>query len=361
MNEALLERVKNYCSGQMNLEDQERFEQDLTTNTELAALLELYRTIENGIEESTYPEEEALLRASLETLHKEFLAGERQIEVSTMQAGEQYSSVTTAARHLPETRKDRLRQLNPWKSVAVAAFIIGIIAMGSLLYFQKENHPSEVALHNETSGQPDRPVQLDTNLKGTHRPAGTGAIRPEGEPTPSKQDHKGPTVLPTLTAAAQKALYTESFQKDSLPSDYSDLLQEAFHRYQNGEYQDAIASIDIEALQVALEEQRPRGQQVAQQEEQRTLFYAHYYRALSYMMEQKEGKAISEWHRALAGSPDRYWRGKAQWYLALAHLKMGHLRETRQSLKQVAANGHAPAVQEKAVQLLKKLDEHPLE
>jgi thioredoxin-like negative regulator of GroEL len=61
---------------------------------------------------------------------------------------------------------------------------------------------------------------------------------------------------------------------------------------------------------------------------------------------------IPDLHKAVKNSPDKYWKSKAQWHLALAHLKTGEVEKAAVLLKRVAGNDKSGEYRQKATELL---------
>lgn len=146
-----------------------------------------------------------------------------------------------------------------------------------------------------------------------------------------------------------EVLFDNNFQLDGTPEKQPASLEEAFDYYNMEEYEDAIEvleNIDTETLVVT------RG---AEENKELTEFYIYYYKALSLMAEDNFMEAIPELENAVIRSPDNYLKSKAQWYLALAQLKMNNLEETEVLLKEVANNEMAKEYIEKSLKLISEL------
>ncbi|MBD0280328.1 MAG: tetratricopeptide repeat protein [Flavisolibacter sp.] len=365
MDESLFEKVKDYFSGQMSPEEQLQFKAELTTNKDLATAFDLYQTIEAGIfdtEESTA--EEDLLRNTLKEVHERYIANERQQDAEQAQTNGEESYPASGleqgapAMEAPGTQKGIIRRIGMWRSLAIAAAVIGIIVISSLWLIQKQRNSQEVAtIRDKPNTSKDIPIQ-DTPPPQMNTPTDNIAVQDKPITPEQNQDNSKLTKASVPDRAHREALYARNFKPDAVPADLPDLLQEALTRFKEQEYKDAIAAIDIDALKTSMEELRPRGQPNKQQEkeEKLTLFYAHYYKALSYMADNNTEKAIPEFQNALSNNPDKFWQGKAQWYLALAYLKAGNINEAKMRLKQVVNNNKAGAYNQKALQLIKELE-----
>ncbi|MBD0378441.1 MAG: hypothetical protein ICV51_22790, partial [Flavisolibacter sp.] len=167
MDDILFEKVKDYFSGQMSPEEQLQFKAELTTNKDLATAFDLYQTIEAGIfdtEESTA--EEDLLRNTLKEVHERYIANERQQDAEQAQTDEEESYPASGleqgapAMEAPGTQKGIVRRIGMWRSLAIAAAVIGIIVISSLWLIQKQRNNQEVAtIRDKPNTSKDIPIR----------------------------------------------------------------------------------------------------------------------------------------------------------------------------------------------------------
>ncbi|MCU7548179.1 hypothetical protein OCK74_03595 [Chitinophagaceae bacterium LB-8] len=346
MNEILLEKVKDYFSVNMTPEERLQFEKDLETDEELAKLFDLYQTIENGVDDiEEYTEEEAALRDTLKELHEEYGIHERHHEPEAF-----------IEAHTSTTEVGKVRSINLWKNLAIAAVLISIIALCVIWLVPERKSSQDIANKNETKEQPVSTIPEDTSTLPVNKTDEHKAMQEKSEPQQNKDSIQ--SIKPsTLTKEEREALYANNFKADKTPARTPDLLKDAMDHYKDQEYRDAIATIDIESIQTSLEDQRTRGipDEQQRQEENITLFYAHYYKAISHMAENKTSQAIPELRNALKRSPDQFWQGKTRWYMALANLKTGKVKEATALLKQVAHSSQAREYRLKALKLINDL------
>ncbi|MBD0331373.1 MAG: tetratricopeptide repeat protein [Chitinophagaceae bacterium] len=366
MDEILFEKVKNYFSGQMSPEEQLQFKAELTTNKDLATVFDLYQTIEKGLfdtEESAA--EEGLLRNTLKEVHERYIANELQQDAEQTQTNEEKQQLpesdlekVTPAIETSKVQSGKIRRLGVWKSLAIAATVIGVILVGSIWYLQKEKSSPAVATVKDKGDKSKDITIQDTAHPQINTPTANIATQDKHKTPEQKQDNINLAKTSVPDRAHREALYARNFKPDAIPSNFPDLLQEALSHFKDQEYKDVIAAIDIDAIKTSMEELRPRGQPDEQQEkeEKQTLFYAYYYKALSYMADNNAAKAIPEFQNALTKSPDKFWQGKAQWYLALAYLKAGKIDGAKMWLKQVVNNNKAGEYKQKALQLISELE-----
>lgn len=242
--------------------------------------------------------------------------------------------------------KKPVTNVTAWKTLAVAAAMLGVIALGITMYLQNRNAAPVIAIspqetsNTKSSNVPDTvSAQSDIILDSTATQAG------KRNNTPKKR----------LDRAGQQQLFARHFSPDATPKNEQALLEDAFDNYKKGSYKAASAAYE-EALTVveSLETRMPEDE-YGDEEKKRLLFYAHYYNALSYLAAGNAVKAIPELN-AIKSNPDRYWQSKRQWYLALAYLKTGDVQKATALLKQVAENGQAGTYREKAIRLSNELN-----
>ena len=336
MNEILLQKVKDYFSFNMSPEEQLQFEKEVKSDQELATIVDLYQTIENGMDDiEENPEEEAALRDSLKKLHEQYFTNERH--------------------HESEAKDSKVRRMSVWKILAIAALFISIIALCVIWLVPERKSSQDIATKNEIKKQPGSTIE-DTSHPQVNRTDENTALQEKNKP-PQSQDSIQSIQLSIIGKEKREALYANNFKADKTPASIPYLLQEALDLYKKQEYSDAIAAIDIQAIQTSIEEHRPRGMldNEQQKEEKLTLFYAHYYKAISHMAKNKTEKAIPELRNALNYSPDKFWQGKTQWYLALANLKTGKVKEAVVLLKQVSNTSQSREYKQKALKLMDEL------
>ncbi len=85
-------------------------------------------------------------------------------------------------------------------------------------------------------------------------------------------------------------------------------------------------------------------------------FYSHYYLSQSYMSVNNMTNAIQELENANTKVPNKLWKNKVQWYLALAYLKKGRIKKAETLLKEVADYGQNNDYKQKANKLIDELN-----
>jgi hypothetical protein len=346
MNEILLQKVKDYFSVNMSPEERLQFEKEVESDEELATLFDLYQTIENGVDDiEEYTEEEVALRNSLKKLHEQYVSNERHHESEAFI--ESYTS---------KAEDGKVRSMKLWKNLAIAAVFISLIVLCAIWLVPERKSSQDIATKNETKKQPGSTIGEDTSLSPVNRSDEYNTIQEKSKPQQNQDSIQ--SIKPSIfNKEKREALYANNFKADKTPASIPYLLKEAIDLYNDQEYSDAIAAIDIEAIQTSLEDHRSRGMQDEQQEkeEKLTLFYAYYYKAMSHMAENKAEKAIPVLRNALNRSPDPFWQGKTRWYLALANLKTGKVKEATALLKQVANTSQSREYRQKALKIIDEL------
>jgi hypothetical protein len=235
-----------------------------------------------------------------------------------------------------------VRKISTWKPLALAASVLIILALAVFFYveYSKSNKGQLISDKNDDTAK-TRNVVDTAKQKGNVND--TSQIREERKKLPIEADK---TIHEQLVA--------KNFQVDSPPRNTEGVLTEAFNQYEEGNYKNAIRAYDD--ARVMVEEMVARsGEDEKELEEQRLiLFYAHYYGALSQLAVGNAPKAISEL-KAIKNSPDKTWQNKVQWYLALAYLKTGKVRESEILLKRIADSKHAGEYKQKAQTLIDEI------
>ncbi|MEI6946938.1 hypothetical protein V9K67_07020 [Paraflavisolibacter sp. H34] len=243
----------------------------------------------------------------------------------------------------------KVRHMPLWSKLAVAAAVAGALLF-TVPWLMRSGKENQDLAHQQPVQQVDQPA-------GPARPP---VQEPAGAPPVAvvPQDKKEPKAAEQpsrkLDNAELHRLYARNYKPDELPEEGRELMAAAFDSYETGSYNHARREFE-KAIEVMQELTSRTPESKAEEEEKnRLLFYARYYNALSYLGEGKTAKAITEL-KALKESPDKFWQGKKQWYLALAYLKAGDVKKAEPLLRQVAANKDAGAYRQKALKLSKSL------
>jgi len=149
-----------------------------------------------------------------------------------------------------------------------------------------------------------------------------------------------------LDKTKQEAMFAGIFKPDTVPSVTDRRLRQAIAFYNTGDYENALLAFTKSETLVK------RG---FDENEASTRFYNLYYKAQTYLAMDSAIRAVIHLKTAIAQSPGNFWKSKAQWYLALAYLKTGNLKETERLLEQLGKNNQAGEYKQKSIDLMKEL------
>jgi hypothetical protein len=251
--------------------------------------------------------------------------------------------------------------------MAIAAVFLGLAVTG-ILWWQSRNMeltgkpvatmPQQAPGIPGNSEQPEAAAPATPSEKTTLLPPQKGLsgapAKPSGFKKPSsaakpprQQQQKAAQKKkdPILSKAEQQALYVQNWELDTVLPDIAG-FREAFEYYIHQEFNDFIAAVDNIGLEI-----ETRGYR---EDREQALFYLHYFKGLSYMASGKAAEAVTELEKAK--TPDPFLEAKANWYLALACLQNGRIRQTEALLQQLAGNEQAGAYRQKAMYLAASLE-----
>jgi tetratricopeptide (TPR) repeat protein len=236
-------------------------------------------------------------------------------------------------------KKAKIRTIRKWVvPVSIAASLI-IMVTGYYTLFQNKPGSGSIA---------DNKSRNEQGKLAGKKGDSTGIASNTGVDSAVKGAAKKHEALKKEPGKAeQQQLYAQLFVPDALPEDKEGPLEDAFAYYESKEYKEAAAAFEKADLNTATREP----------EEERTVFYAYYYKALSYMANNNAGKAIPELNKAMQVSTDNLSAIKTKWYLSLAYLQTGNLKKTASLLVEIAGNRYETAYKAKAAALLKDLEQ----
>lgn len=234
----------------------------------------------------------------------------------------------------------KVRRVRIWKSLAIAAAILGIIALSITWYLNKD--AALVAVNGNKADSLKNKNIPDTISSPQSKPSNP-IVKVEKPATNAVRNKRKYSV----DNAKRETLFAANFRPDIVPEDKPATLEDAFVHYESGDYKGAIAAINGNADLVFRDDD--------DQDKDKTTFYAHYYIAQSYLADNNPAKAIPALEKAIAESPDEVLKTKTQWYLALAYLKTGSLKRSEKLLRQIAKGNQEAGYKSKAGLLLKKL------
>jgi tetratricopeptide (TPR) repeat protein len=152
-----------------------------------------------------------------------------------------------------------------------------------------------------------------------------------------------------LVKSKWKILYKKNFKLDTTPEHPPEPLEDAFDYYNMAEYKRAIEA--FENIKIG-DQAVTRG---TEEDRELTVFYKLYYEGIAHMAEGGFQNAVDQLEKAIGKSPDSYLKSKAQWYLALACVKINDLEKTVALLKLLAENEQALDYKEKALKMISDL------
>ncbi len=316
MNEQWFEKIEDYLSGRMSAEEQLRFEEEMATDKELATDLNVYREIEEEMrDDETHHKEETALKNSLEKLNKIY-----------------FPSSDNSIEQMTEPKIYPLRKkIKPWKIISIAAGILGIIALGSILYLNRTKNRAEVAVNKN---------KVDTSH--LQKPAPSQNLAENKDTINETNNSRLPENINPET------LYAQNFAPDALPEDTEGALEDAFDAYRNKKYKEAIGAINSADLNAATTRSETDTALIK--------FYAYYYKAQCFLTTGNAAEAIINLKNALDYCVDNYNKIKVNWYLALAYLKTGRLKLSNDLLTKIAADRDETKYKKQAEALKEKLN-----
>lgn len=322
MNETWIEKTELYVNGGMDAEARLLFEEEIAANEELSAYVATYRHIETAMgNRESHNEQEEVLKSSLKKLNAVYFDTEQHHS-----AVKKITEATRQAHHQPK--------IQAWKTIAIAASVIGIIALSVLWFMQdkKRNEPA-VAYTNEDSAINN--IKTDTTGVQNVRPV----IAKDNVDTVRKQPL-------ALTLQKREELFNKNFKTDAVPENVEGPLEDAFTYYDEQQYDNAATEFTTADLSST------RGSET---DTKLTAFYAGYYAGVSYLAGNKTNKAIATLNHSLAIKPDALSGIKNQWYLGLAYLKTGEMDKAVQLFTQIASNNIETAYKAKAATILAEI------
>ncbi|MCU7551967.1 hypothetical protein OCK74_22800 [Chitinophagaceae bacterium LB-8] len=360
MNETWLEKIGDYLNGKMNHEERMQFEAEMASNEELYAVFKLYQTIEKEMSErAKHSSQEGELKSSLDELSTRYFPDEHERETGenvTMYPVKGPTPVIPFGVVFGKVKRVRL-----WKSIAVAASIIGLIILGTIWFRQGDQNKPEIASeHSSSDTSADvsitDSISKSPSIDDQQNKPGVVVEKPEHQQE-SIQVKPGKNLKEEVhqnrpKAGKLDALFASNFKPDTLPVRKAGPLQTAYQHYESGDYEDAISAFEQVNMDVVT-----RGNDT---NKALAAFYMHYFKGLSYLAINRASTAIQELEKALAGSPDAFSKGKTLWYLSLAYIKSGEPDKALNYLRKLAVEKQAGIYRDQGVKLMGELTRHSL-
>jgi tetratricopeptide (TPR) repeat protein len=335
MNETWPEKTERYLSGGMGAKEKSLFESEMRRDSELSSYVDLYKQIEADMRtKEKYNDAEEALKRSLARLNSIYFSEDRKDDLNTAPATKE--TPARSKRETPLLRLNKEQRTINWKIVAVAAIILGIVAAGTLWYFKGEKQNGQVATSVKQADTGVAAVRPDTAVRQKITTTNIALQNKRDTSTAKKSIKKNP-----------QELFAENFKPDAVPDDTEGPLDDAFTYYQQRRYADAAAEFTTANINT-----QTRGNEA---DPERTVFYVKYYAGLSYLAGNHALAAITELKKAEEESPDDLYQVKTQWYLALAYLKAGDIKNAKEMLSNVSTGQKNAEYQLKAEKLLDAL------
>lgn len=336
--------ISRYADGEMDTDERKAFEAALLEKKELYDEVEFYKQIQSlseSVEQKTTNTDLSVEKINTDKKVWTLINDARKNWESQYENDLKLKYGFAEAKNISaEEKKYNTRRIDISRWL-IAATLIGLISVG-VFWWYSNNTKNVVTV--------DKKKTDSINVTNNKKIDSVENIVPI-QPTPSQENTTSENLAKNKEKEKLGVLFANNFQPDSAPPDKEGPLENAFFSYENKQYEKA--SRDFEEADIG---PITRGDQ----EDHRKLmtFYIHYYKALSYMATKINiSKAITELNTAITASPDEEWKAKAQWYLALAHLRKGEAQPALALLKQVAVNDDAKELKQKAIALSKTLNE----
>jgi hypothetical protein len=218
--------------------------------------------------------------------------------------------------------------------------MVGIIILGIVVYLQIRKNDTSKLVKNEKEDVLKNRDTTDTAQKSIV--IDTGANKNKDVPIRERD------IL------INEQLVAKNFKLDAPPKHTEGVLAEAFNGYKDGDYKSASREYEDAINMIEELDTRSADDEKEAEERKLLLFYAHYYNGLSNFAQGNTAKAIAELKK-IKQSPDKFWQNKVQWYLALAYIKEGKIKEAQTLLNQVADSRHSGGYKQKALSLLDEI------
>lgn len=381
------DQVLRYTDGEMNETESKAFEAILIHNAAISNEAEFYKEIRTlvdsadkkicNINKDTGEEKTALdefsrmikqARANWENRHENDWRQEHGMPLRELKGNhsqkhhdiieindepESGSEKGNFNRSLKEEHKVKRIYLFQWLAAAV---LIGFVCIGVTFQYLRNKKADQEMVYNKK--EPNSKVAVGNknpeSQKKNNVPERTSSQVNSSASDDASSDNSKVYNRVRIEQAEREKLADKNFEPDNLPAHIPAPLEDpsAFYKDRKPEkaipeYKNLLADIkdaensDLEA----------RGED----EIELIAFYAHYYLAQSYMSVNNMTNAIQELGKAISKAPDKIWKNKVQWYMALAFLKTGQIDRAETLLKEVANNQQANDYKQRAIKLVDEL------
>ena len=155
MNEKWLGKIGQYLNEQMSYPEQLQFKTRVSTNEELALLLQRYNAVETEMRNlEKNRAQEAGLKDTLEKLNAFYFDNKEETQPDTMPVANQEGNSSNDAipEYIPTTPRlsavhnVKVGKMTRWRLMIAAAAILGIVALKFLCYFTSKQSRRQVAV-----------------------------------------------------------------------------------------------------------------------------------------------------------------------------------------------------------------------
>jgi tetratricopeptide (TPR) repeat protein len=208
----------------------------------------------------------------------------------------------------------------------VAALVTGIIGLSAILLVVNMDRLKLVSNTSKAHGDTlNRQVITDSSKQLRYDKDENIVKVSDSEKSRSASHREAPA-----SSANRQELFAKYFAPDTQSVSAPDILQEPISLYESGKYEQAINAFqNIDDVAIT------RGDV---EEQQLTFFYKHYYKAICLLAEENFSKAIDDFKNAINKSSDNDLTTKAEWYLALAYLGSGNIKNAHATLDRIISN-----------------------
>lgn len=382
------DQVLRYTDGEMNPTESKAFEAILIHNAAISNEAEFYKEIrtivesadkkicninEDTSEEKTGADEVSRMikqaRANWENRHendwrqehgmplRELKGNHSQKHYDIIEINDEPESGSEKGnfnRSLKEEHKVKRIYLFQWLAAAV---LIGFVCIGVTFQYLRNKNADQGIVYN--TKEPNSKVAAENKNPGSQKKNNipdTTSSQVNSSASDDASSHNSTAFNKVgIEKAEREKLADKNFEPDNLPAHIPAPLEDpsAFYKDRKPEkaiqeYKNLLADIkdaenpDLEA----------RGED---NEIELIAFYAHYYLAQSYMSVNNMTNAIQELGKAMSKAPDKIWKNRVQWYMALAFLKTGQIQRAETLFKEVANNREANDYKQRAIKLVDEL------
>lgn len=364
-------QVLRYTDGEMNPTESKAFEAVLIHNPAISKEVEFYKEIRSNFEsvdkkisntnndtgEKKTDTNEVLrmikqARANWEDSHTTD-SGQEQAMLLREVKNSQSQDLKRPLKEEPEVKR---KYLSHWLAAAV---LVGFVCIGVTFQYLRNKNAEQRIVYNKK--QPSSKVALENkNTESQKKSSIPDTTSSEVNSSASDNTSFSSKVedRKSIEKIKREKLFVKNFKPDNLPAQIPAPLEDPSAFYKNRSTAKAIK--EYKNLLLDIEDAKSSNPETRGEDGEMELiaFYAHYYLAQSYMFASNMTSAIQELGNAIAKAPDRIWKNKVRWYMALAYLKTGKIRKAETLLKEVAENEQGNEYKQRAITLGNELKKY---